>query len=260
MTIDFDAPLQAMLAGMLAYLPRIIVALVVFVVTLLVASPLSRAVERPLRRADIYESTIRVLKHMVRWGVILTGTAIALAQVNFDVTGFIAGLGIAGLTISLALQDIARNFIASMLVLARKPFNIGETVKIAGFSGTVNDISVMDTVLKTWDGELVTLRNTAVLNSPIINYSRAPLQRRTVPLKLKFGQDTAHSVHVFLEAIKGVPGVLEDPPPTIYASDLGDATISLSASFWVDERVSDVTKVHSDVILALAAASEREGL
>ena len=92
---------------------------------------------------------------LTRWTVIILGILTALEQVNFDVTSFIAGLGIAGITIGFALQDIARNFVAGILLLVRQPFNIGNAVKVAGYSGTVLDITTRDTVLNQRDHQLL---------------------------------------------------------------------------------------------------------
>jgi small-conductance mechanosensitive channel len=90
--------------------------------------------------------------------VLVLGTVVALGQVNFDVTGFVAGLGVAGVTIGFALQDIARNFVAGIILLIRQPFDIGDAVEVGDYAGSVLDITTRDTVLKTWDGEMVILK------------------------------------------------------------------------------------------------------
>ena len=152
---------------------------------------------------------------LTRWSVLILGTIFALSQVDFDVTGFIAGLGVAGFTIGFALQDIAKNFISGILLLSRQPFNIGDYVKVNDYSGKVKEINIRDTVIETLDGEVVIIPNQAVFENPIINYTQSRLRRRSVVIGLGYEEDVHQAIKVFLDAIKNVPGVESQPEPII---------------------------------------------
>jgi len=206
------------------------------------------------------EETLLLLSRLARWAVIVLGTVLALDQVNFDVTGFVAGLGIAGLTIGFALQDITRNFIAGILLLVRQPFDIGDAVETAGYAGTVLEITTRDTVLETWDGEMVILPNLEVFTKPIINYSDLPNRRRTIYIGLGYGEDVYRATEVFLEAIQGVDGVLADPAPTLLAEKLGNSTLDLAARFWVNQETHGLFDVHSEVVRTLKEVAEQKGI
>jgi small-conductance mechanosensitive channel len=258
--MDLGGSFQEFLEQALRFIPRLIAALITFAATLLLSGLAKRWARRVAKvRVDDPE-TLRLLSMLARWGVIVLGTLVALDQVNFDVTGFVAGLGIAGITIGFALQDIARNFVAGILLLVRQPFDIGDAVDVAGYAGTVLDLTTRDTVLKTWDGEMVILPNIEVFTSPIVNYSDLPHRRRTVHVGLGYEEDADRATRVFLEAIRRVEGVLEDPPPTVLAEELGDSALVLAARFWVNQETHSIFDVHSAVVHMIKEVAEKEDI
>jgi small-conductance mechanosensitive channel len=202
--------------------------------------------------------TCILFARLARWGVVAVGVLLALDLVDFDVTGFVAGLGIAGLTIGFALQDIARNFVAGVLLLLRQPFQIGDAVKIADYAGSVTAIHARDTVLKSWDGETVILPNTDVFSSAIVNYSELPYRRRTVRIGLGYDEDVERATAVFLDAIRQVDGVLDDPAPTVHAEELGDSALALAARFWLNTKTHSLFDVHSMAVRAILEAAARK--
>jgi small-conductance mechanosensitive channel len=258
--MDLQGTFQELLQEALRFIPRLIVALITFAASLLLSGVAARWTRRTARVKIQDPETLRLLSRLVRWAVIILGTVMALDQVNFDVTSFVAGLGIAGITIGFALQDIARNFVAGILLLVRQPVNIGDSVKVAGHSGTVLDITTRDMVLKSWDGEMVILPNIDVFASPIINYSELPHRRRTVYIGLGYEEDVDRALQVFLEAIRSVEGVLEDPPPTLLAEELGDSALTLAARFWVNQETHGLLDVHSAVVQMIKEVAEKEGI
>jgi small conductance mechanosensitive channel len=258
--MDLGTPLQAFVDRALQFIPKLVVALIVFGVSLFLSVVAARWTRRTASTKIDDEETLLLLSRLARWTVVVLGTVLALDQVDFDVTGFVAGLGIAGLTIGFALQDITRNFIAGMLLLVRQPFDIGDSVEVAGHGGTVLDITTRDTVLKTWDGEMVILPNLEVFNKAIINYSDLPHRRRTVRIGLGYQEDVGKATEVFLKAVRSVDGVLEDPAPTVQAVDLGDSTLSLDARFWVNQETHGLFDVHSSVVQTIKEVAEKEGV
>ncbi len=256
----WNETLQLLVKDFIEFIPHLITAIIIFVATLLGATPISRSVEAWGKERLQDPELEKLLGRLARWSVWIVGTLLALDQVNFDVTGFVAGLGVAGLTIGFALQDIARNFIAGILLLVRQPFNIGDAVQIAGFSGSVLEIKARDTVLKTWDGEMVILSNTSVFENPIINYSALPLRRRTVGIGLGYGQDVNRALRIFGEAIQGVAGVLEEPEVLLLVETLGDSSLQIAARFWVNQEAHDLMGVHSEVVQAINRAAEEKSI
>jgi len=258
--MNFNQWFQDFLQRSLDFLPHLIVALIVFAITVLSAGPAARWIARRAGKKITDQATIQLLSLLVRWTVLITGTLVALDQVNFNITGFVAGLGIAGLTVGFALQDITRNFIAGIILLIRKPFNIGDEVEIAGHVGSVFAISTRDTTLKSFDGDAVILPNINVFTAAITNFTTLSDHRRTIRIRLPYEEDFEKATRVFLEAINGVEGVLNDPAATVLADELADAGITLVARFWVNREKYGLLDIHSKVIKAIKETAEKEGI
>ncbi|MGC9399068.1 MAG: mechanosensitive ion channel family protein [Anaerolineae bacterium] len=257
----FTSEFQELLKDTWVFIPKLIAALLTFSVTLVASSAVARSVKRTLQRRKVDPETQNLLSRMARWTVLVLGTVLALEQVEFNVTSFMAGLGVLGFTVGFALQDISRNFIAGILLLLRQPFEIGDAVTVGGsYSGKILEINTRDTVLMTWDGEHVILPNIDVFNNPIINYSQVQSRRRTIYIGLGYDEDPDAAIDAFLDALRSVEGVQEKPPPTIRAEELGNSTLQLAARFWVDQKTYDLFDVHSRVVLAIQKTAEERGI
>ncbi|MEA3309033.1 MAG: mechanosensitive ion channel family protein [Chloroflexota bacterium] len=257
----FSQSFQEILQNALNMLPHLIAAVVTFIITLFLASLTAQWVKKVLKSGEHDPEIIALLVRFARWAVLILGTMLSLEQINFDITSFLASLGIAGFTIGFALQDIARNFVAGILLLLRQPFDIGDAVQVAdSYSGEILDINMRDTVLKTWSGEAVILPNIDVFSNPIINYSDYPDRRRTVNIGIGYGQDMEAAMHIFRTAIQKTDGVLEEPAPSMLAEELGSSGMNIAARFWVNQKTHGLFDVHSKVVLAINTAAEANNI
>ncbi|TKJ29827.1 MAG: hypothetical protein CEE40_07045 [Chloroflexi bacterium B3_Chlor] len=238
--------------------PRLVVAIVVFLASLVLAWLAGRAVTRAARNVD--EEMTRLLSRLIGVAVIIVGTIIALDQVDFDVTGFVAGLGLVGFTLGFAFQDIAKNFMAGILLLIQQPFDIGDAIEVAGYQGTVTDVDIRATTIKAWDGQQVIVPNADVYTSPIINYSKYPVRRIILGVGLGYEEDLARALEVFMEAIREIDDVLDDPAPAIYCKNLGSSAVEMEAYFWIDQTESSLAIVKSKAVQALKEVAVREGI
>jgi small-conductance mechanosensitive channel len=258
--MEIQQAFQEWFTSLVQLLPNLITAIVIFFVTILASDFLAKWVKRIAKKKIENNEVLHLLFLLTRWTVIILGTIFALSQVNFDVTGFIAGLGVAGFTIGFALQDIAKNFISGILLLSRQPFSIGDYVKVNDYSGTVKEINVRDTVVETLDGEIVIIPNQKVFENPITNYTHSRLRRSSFAIGLGYEEDVARATQIFLDVIKNVPGVESQPEPTIRAKELGDSALTLEALFWVDQQTNNLVGIHSDVVTAIKEASDAHNI
>ena len=258
--MDFQTIFQGWLTSFIDFFPKIVAALVIFIVTLVGSGFIAKSVRKFSARKLTSPELLQLIFRVTRWTLLIIGTIVALDQVNFNVTGFIAGLGVAGFTIGFALQDIAKNFISGLLLLYRQPFVIGDAVKISTFTGIISEINIRDTVLKTYDGELVIIPNQEVFENPIVNYTHTKLRRQSVTIGLGYQEDSDRATEVFLKAIKNVAGVEDTPAPTIYVSDLGNSALILKAYYWADQKDENLFEVQSQVISAINKASKENGI
>lgn len=250
--------LSELLIAAVGFAPRLVVAIVVFLASLVLARLAGRAVRRAARHVD--EEITRLLSRLTGVTVIIVGTIVALDQVDFDVTGLVAGLGLVGITLGFAFQDIAKNFIAGILLLVQQPFDIGDAIEVAGYQGTVTDVDIRATTLKAWDGQQVIVPNADVYTSPIINYSKYPARRIILGVGLGYEEDLARALAVFMEAIRGIDDVLDEPVPAIYCKSLGSSTVEMEAYFWIDQTKSSLAEVTSKAVQALKEVAVREGI
>ena len=258
--MNISEELQTLLTKVIAFIPQLVAALVVFVAAILLANLAAKAVMKRAKDKVKSIQTAKLLADITRWAILILGIIIALQQVNFNVTGFLTGLGIAGFTLGFALQDIAKNFISGLLLLIRQPFQIGDAVELSGFEGQVMEITLRDTVVKTWDGEVVILPNSDVYSNPIKNFSGLKNRRRIIQVGVGYETDLAVAQRKILESVMSVEGVLHDPQPIVLATEFGASEIVLQAYFWVDQTQHSILQVPSDVIKAIKDATERESI
>src|SRR6266540_7297448 len=167
----------------LVYILRILTAILILILSLYVARVLGNLSRKALERRTISPSITHLLSQILSWTIITFGIITALQQF-FNVTAFLAGLGIIGFTVGFALQDVMKNFASGIILLLQQPFNVGESIGVKGFDGTVMEIDLRSTEIRATDGRVIILPNADVLSNPIINYSRADQRRVDLILNL----------------------------------------------------------------------------
>jgi small conductance mechanosensitive channel len=240
-------------------IPNLLTALAIFIVSLYVARVFSNLLRRVLQRRRAPAGVVHLLAQLVLWSIVVAGIITAL-QRFFDVTAFLAGLGILGFTIGFALQDIMKNFASGVILLLQQPFHVGETIGVKGFDGTVLAIDLRATEIRAADGRVVILPNAEVLANPIINYSRANQRRVELALNLSHTTEPALVRQIVLEAVQSVPGVVDQPESVIVVNNLTDNAIELNVNFWVDMAQTDPVRAKDAVLLKVRSAFREQGI
>jgi small conductance mechanosensitive channel len=248
------------LGAALAFLPRLISGLVLFLVSLGAASVLSKLVGIAVRNQDGPPEVEVLLRRLTKWAIVVLGSIAALQQVDFDVTSFVAGVGVIGFALGFAFQDIAKNFIAGILLLLQQPFGIDEVIRIGDYTGTVADISLRATTIKTFDGLEVVIPNADVYTSTIVNLSTYPVRRRTFTIGLGYEEDIDRARTAFREALGSVPGVMSEPAPRVLCTNLADSWTELTAYYWFTAGEVDLLEMSSGAMQAIKEVAEREGI
>lgn len=222
-----------------ASIPNIFTALIIFLASLYVAKWLSNLVKRVLLRRNTASGVTHLLADILRWTIIIFGIITAL-QRFFNVTAFLAGLGILGFTIGFALQSITQNFVSGIILLIQQPFKVGDEISVIGFEGVVLLINLRTTEMQTLDGRIVILPNAEVLAHAIVNYTRANRRRVDLPMAVSHTKNPENIRAALLDAMKEVPGYVAAPAPVVTFTNFGVANIELLASFWVDTSLTTV--------------------
>lgn len=242
------------------FLPKLISALVLFLVSLGVASFAGHLVSEAVKRREGPPEIKILLRRLTKWALIVMGTIAALQQVEINVTSFIAGLGVVGFALAFAFQGIAKNFIAGALLLLQRPFQLGDVIQVQDFTGRVTNISLRDTTIETFDGQEVVIPNADVYASPIVNRSTHPLRRKSFTIGLGYEEDIGRARKVFQKALSAVPGVKDEPAPRVVCTNLADSWVELTAYYWFTPGEVDYFEMSSGAIQVIKEAAEREGI
>jgi MscS family membrane protein len=154
------------------------------------------------------------------------------------VTSLIMGAGVGGIAVALAAKDTIANFFGSITIFADRPFQIGELVKIEGHYGAIEEVGFRSTRIRTLQGNLVTIPNNTIANSPIENIGRRPFIRRTSNITVTYdsgSSKTQKAVEIIKEVLKDTPEVNTDAErlPRVYFSDFNDWSLNVYMSYWV---------------------------
>lgn len=254
--------LENITTGLLAFLPRLGTAILVFIVVRVISSSAARLVRQSMEKRKRDPELIVLLEMLTRWGILVLGIVLALEQIAPGrFSSLVAGLGVAGITIGFALQDVAKNFIAGILLLIQQPFDIGDAIEVSDYGGTVLDIALRATEMRTWDGRHVIIPNADVFINPITNFSRALRRRVNIPVGVAPDSDLNHVARITLDTLeKHVQGILEDPAPQITFSNFGESTIDFTAYYWIDTGEAGVYQAQDEGVRAIKEAYEREGI
>ncbi len=251
----FDTFVENFIKG----IPNLFTAAAIFIVSIYLAATFSRLVQRVLGLRKAPEGVIHLLSQLIRWSIIIIGTVTAL-QRFFDVTAFLAGLGILGFTVGFALQDVMKNFAAGIILLLQQPFHIGESIGVKEYEGTVSQIDLRTTEMKTFDGRIVILPNADVLANPIINYTRADRRRVDLPVGIPYDTDSEMARKAVLDAIESVPGIVAEPAAMVGFSSFGDSTLQLSTFFWIDMTRTNPLVAKDEALTRIKATLESKGI
>lgn len=252
--------LTGLIDSFVAFLPRLVLALVIFLIGLYLARLASKLLRRALEARQLKLQVIQMLARITYWTVVILVTTMALQTIGFNLTAFLAGLGILGFTVGFALQDVSKNFIAGILMLLSQPFELGDVIEVGGYTGNVQAIELRATELKTLDGKQVLIPNAEVFSKPITNFTRNRLRRLDVTVGIAYGSDLDKTRTAILSAIQAVTGVLPDPAPVVVFNRFADSSINCTIYYWIDQVEADYVQMVDNGFLAVEQALKEAGI
>ncbi|NQU59789.1 MAG: mechanosensitive ion channel [Rhodospirillales bacterium] len=236
----------------------IIGAIVLLIIGWTVAGWVRRGVRHGLERVPRMDETLKLFLARLVWYVVMIFVLVAvLNQFGIQTTSFIAVLGAAGLAIGLALQGTLANVASGMMLLLLRPINIGEYVDAGGVAGTVVEIGLFNTEIKTNVGLCLIVPNKIIWDSPITNFSRNPTRRFDITVGIGYGDDADGAISLLMGLLKGEGRVLADPEPIVVIDQLGDSAVILKLRGWT--AADDYWETVWDLNKALKAELEAAG-
>ncbi len=214
----------------------------------------------------------RIIQHQVLRGlfasfVYIFGIGITifivLSILNLDkaVTSLLAGAGILGLALAFAFQDIASNFIAGIVMSFTRPIEIGDLVKVKDYMGKVESIRLRDSVIRTFEGQMVFIPNKEIFQNPIENYSKLKKRRMDLVVGISYGDDLEKVKKVTIEAVSGITRRSTDDPIHLYFQEFADSSINFSLRIWVNSPEQPIyLEVRSEAIMLIKAAFDKNDI
>jgi small conductance mechanosensitive channel len=249
--------LNGWLETFVAMLPNLVVAVVVVLVFGLVSKYLSRAVDNGLRRIISSPQLAGLVAQVVRVGVIAGGLFVALSVLQLDktVTSLLAGIGIAGLALGFAFQDIAANFVSGVLMAVRSPFAVNDLVKVSDFFGRVETIDLRATRLTQLSGETVIIPNKDVFQNAIVNYTETKCRRVEIGVGVSYGDDLRKAKKVALEAVTAIESRDQDREVELFFTGFGGSSVDFELRFWIEQAdQGPYLAARSEAIMAIKEA------
>lgn len=242
--------------------PNFILALITMILIYYLAKKFQAGVKNLLQRVIDNQALVNFLGGLTRIGIILLGTLIAIKILNLDEVVFsvLAGVGIAGLAIGFAFQDIAANFIAGMALVFRKdyPFRVGDIVETNNQMGIVKEISLRDTFIQTFQGQAVFIPNKLIFENSVINYSLLGKRRVDLGVGISYGDDLDKVKAVTIDAIKGIGQRIKEENIELFYNQFGDSSINFYIRFWIPfVKQTDFLKAQSDAIILIKKAYDQ---
>ncbi|BDI34068.1 hypothetical protein CCAX7_61190 [Capsulimonas corticalis] len=250
----FLIPLQATLHRIVSFIPRFLVALLLLLMFWGVASLARRLARQALGKIHHIPWAVRLLiVRSIYLGTLFIGILVALSAANIDVTTLIASLGVAGFALGFALKDILENFIAGVLLLFARPFELKDQVTLGNYEGTVTDIQIRTTSLQTYGDELVIIPNSAVYTNPVVNHTRLGKRRYTIDFDTSLTADASLVEREALEAAQQNEDIAKDPAPIlrVRSVDSGNDVLSWRLYYWADPMKATEVKTISEMLRSL---------
>ncbi len=203
------------------------------------------------------ETLVPFLATIVRIAVLTIVVVAVLNQFGVETTSIIALLGAAGLAIGLALQGTLSNIASGVVLLILRPFKVGEYIEGGNIGGTVIQIGLFTTELKTPDGIFLIVPNSSIANQSITNYSRNATRRVNQVMGISYSDDISGASQVLMDLMKSDSRILADPEPQVLVSVLGSSSVDLSVRCWT--KTEDFWDVHFDLKKKSKIAIEEAG-
>lgn len=241
-----------------AYAPKVLLAIVVLVAGLWSISGVANRAERVMQRRRVDRSLRPFLKGLISISLKILLLLSVAAMVGIEVTSFVAVLAAAGFAVGLALQGSLGNFAGGVLILLFKPYAVGDYIEAQGHSGTVHEIQIFNTVLKTPDNKTVVIPNGPMSNGSVVNYSTEPTRRVDFTFGISYEDDIDKARMILERLVKAEKRRLKDPGHQILVGELADSSVNIIVRLWT--KTEDYWPVFFDLTERTKKAFDKEGI
>ncbi len=232
-------------------------AILVLVAALAGGKLLALSLRRSLRD-KVASHHLDIVVKLAHYLVVVAGLLWALSILGVGLSGLLVAGGVAGLVLGFASQQIVGNLISGLFLIVERPIKIGDQVNIEGIAGFVQDIRIISTTLRTYDGLVVRIPNEKVFTSNITNYVTLACRRIDYAVGIRYCDDAQAAIAVIRELLDRHPYVLAEPGPQVFVDSLGDSAVNLVVRFWAP--ISTWYATRNELLWPIKQALEAKGI
>jgi small conductance mechanosensitive channel len=236
--------------------PKVFVAVVIMVVGVFVGRWVGRMMDRMLKRLQLELPIRQLLLRIVRLLVLGLFVIMALQNLGVELLPLIAGIGLAGAGIALAMQGVLSNIVAGLTIIFTRPFRVGEYIQIVGVEGKVDSIQLFSTTLSHTDMSRVVIPNRKIAGEILHNYGQ--IRQLELMVGVAYETELNKALSTVTEILHANPSVLQDPAPVIQVTLLGDSAIQIGVQPWVS--VPDYVRAAGEINQAIIETFRRKGI
>ncbi|MDH3274410.1 MAG: mechanosensitive ion channel [Gammaproteobacteria bacterium] len=237
---------------------NLVTAIAIFYVGRMVVGLLMRGLNKMMRAQEVDVTLQTFVSNLSRMVLLIFVIIAAIGALGIQTTSFIAILGAAGLAVGLALQGSLSNFASGVLIVLFRPYKVGDFVEAAGISGSVEEVQILTTVLKTGDNKKVIVPNGQIMDSVITNYSANERRRVDMVVGVSYDDDLDKVRSTIKQLVAADDRILDDPACTIAVSALADSSVNFVVRPWV--KSADYWGVMFDLTEAIKKRFDKEGI
>jgi len=243
--------------------PNMFVSVILFLIFLLLAKLGQKLFLKVFNKSSNNQALENLFSTIIYYAIIGLGLFIILGILKLDkaVTSLLAGVGVIGLALGFAFQDIAANFVSGIMLAFRKPFAIGDIVELSDYMGTVSRTNLRVTVVETWQGQEVYIPNKDVLSNPIVNYSILGERRIDLAVGVSYADSLEKVQEIIESTLKDMEGVIRHDDMIFTYYEFGDSSINFEIKFWIKYPENpSYLEMRSKSIKAIKKAFDEEGI
>ena len=228
--------------------PKLLVAILILVAGYIVARWTGNALGRLLKRFKLQPPARALVVSIGRIVIIALFAIMALQNIGVELLPLIAGLGVAGAGVALAMQGVLGNLVAGLTIIFTEPFQVGDYISIAHEEGEVLDVSLSSTTLGHADRSKVVIPNRKIVGEILHNYGR--IRQLNVTVGVSYGTDINAALSAIDQVLRANPHVLQDPAPGIAVTRLADSSVVISVNPWtnVPDYIAAVGEVNKAIL------------
>ncbi|MBE5072879.1 mechanosensitive ion channel family protein [Erythrobacteraceae bacterium E2-1 Yellow Sea] len=243
-------------------LPSLFLAVILLVITGLIASFASNIADRIVGKTSLRPSLKNLIETLIKLVVWLTGLFIAAIMIFPDVTfgGMIAGLGIGAVAIGFAFQDIFENFLAGVLIMLREKMRIGDIIQCEGIDGKVEHITLRETHIRATSGELTVVPNSLLFKNPVEILTDVEQRCHTSTVGVSYDTDLDKAADVIRKAVELVDQVDTSKGIDVFVSEFNSSSVDFLVRWWAGSSPGDGHKSRDQVLRSIKRALDNAGI